>query len=173
MDGTLRHVDPSLRTGPLARAYAAVAVTGVARFVSRHVSWKLDPFLLRISGGRVSTTIFFPTAVLESVGARSGEPRRNAIIYFHDGDRVTIVASNAGDRCHPGWYHNLRSHPKVVFGGIRMHAVEITDVAERDRLWTLADGVFPAFLRYRQDAARVGRTIPILQLRPGDRDEQP
>ena len=172
MNGKLRRVDPSRRAGPLARAYAAVAVTGLARFVSRHVSWKLDPFLLRVTGGRVSTTIFFPTAVLETVGARSGELRRNAIIYFHDGDQVTIVASNAGDRRHPAWYHNLRNHPEVVFGGIPMHAVEITGVAERERLWALADRVFPAFLRYRQDAERVGRAIPILQLRPGDRDEQ-
>jgi len=170
MDRTLKHVDPSHDAGPLARAYARVAVTGLARFVSRHVSWKLDPFLLRMSGGRVSTTIFFPTAVLESIGARSGAPRRNAIIYFHDGDRVTIVASNAGNHRHPAWYHNLVKHPEVVFGGIPMHAFEIADVAERDRLWALADRVFPAFPRYRQDAERAGRTIPILQLRPSDRN---
>ena len=86
---------------------------------------------------------------------------------------MTIVASNAGDRRHPAWYHNLRKHPDVVFGGIPMHAVEITDVAERERLWALAGCVFPAFARYRQDAERVGRTIPIFQLRPGDRNGRP
>jgi hypothetical protein len=31
-------------------------------------------------------------------------------------------------------------------------------------LWVLADHVFPAFARYRRDAAKVNRTIPIVQL---------
>ena len=63
-----------------ARAYAALAATRVARFNSRHLHWKLDPFLLRVSRGRLSTTLVFPTAVLETVGARSGALRRNAAL---------------------------------------------------------------------------------------------
>jgi hypothetical protein len=82
------------------------------------VNWKLDPLLLRISNGRIATTLVFPTALLETRGAKSGLPRRNAIIYFHDGNRVTIVASNAGATRHPAWYHNLQAHPDVTFGGI-------------------------------------------------------
>ena len=38
--------------------------------LSRHVSWKLDPILLRLTRGRVSTTLMIPTAVLETRGAR-------------------------------------------------------------------------------------------------------
>src|SRR6185436_19784598 len=123
--------------------------TAVARFVSRHVSWKLDPLLLRVTRGRLATTLMFPTAVLETTGAKSGARRRNAIIYFHDGDRVTIVASNAGSPRHPSWYHNLRAGPDVVFGGIAMKATVVDDETERDRLWQLADRVFPAFASYR------------------------
>lgn len=162
----LRHVDPTRAAGPIARAYAAMAATRVARFISRHVNWKLDPWLLRISKGRVSTTLCFPSAVLETRGAKTGERRRNAIIYFHDGDRVTIVASNAGSPRHPAWFHNLRAHPEVTFGGNPMVATLVEDEAERARLWALADRVFPAYADYRDDAAEVGRTIPIVQLRP-------
>jgi deazaflavin-dependent oxidoreductase (nitroreductase family) len=144
--------------------YAAFAATRVARLVSRWVSWKLDPILLRASGGRVATTLVFPTAVLETVGAKSGVRRRNAVIYFHDGERVTIVAANAGSSRHPSWYHNLRVHPDVVFGGRAMRARVVRDEAERARLWTLADRVFPAFASYRRDAAKVNRAIPIVQL---------
>jgi len=147
-----------------ARAYAAFAASRFARFVSRHISWKLDPILLRLTGGRLATTLVFPTAVLETRGAKSGARRRNAIIYFHDGDRVTIAASNAGDSRHPAWYHNLRAHPDVTFGGIPMRATVVDDDDERERLWVLADRVFPTFARYRQDAAKVDRTIPIVQL---------
>jgi deazaflavin-dependent oxidoreductase (nitroreductase family) len=76
------------------------------------------------------------------------------------------VASNAGSPRHPSWYHNLRAHPDVIFGGIAMHATVVDDEAERNRLWQLADHVFPAFARYRRDAAKVNRSIPIVQLTP-------
>jgi len=161
---TLRRVDPVRPPGWFARAYAAFAATAFARFLSRHVNWKLDPLLLRLSRGRVATTLVFPTAVLETRGARTHALRRNAIIYFHDGERVTIVASNAGDARHPAWYHNLLANPDVVFGGIPMRATVVRDEAERERLWPLADRVFPAFAIYRRDAAKVRRTIPVVQL---------
>jgi deazaflavin-dependent oxidoreductase (nitroreductase family) len=160
----LRFVDPTHPPSLFARAYAAFAATRVARFISRHLNWKLDPFLLSVSRGRLSTTLVFPTAVLETVGARSGALRRNAIIYFHDGDRVTIAASNAGSPRHPAWYHNLRAHPDVNFAGIPMRANVVDDEAEQKRLWVLADRVFPAFASYRRDAAKLNRTIPIVQL---------
>jgi deazaflavin-dependent oxidoreductase (nitroreductase family) len=162
----LRHVDPSIPTGVVARAYAAVATTRFAKFLSRHVNWKLDPWLLRRTRGRFATTLFFPTALLETRGAQSGAARQNAIIYFNDDDRVTIVASNAGAARHPAWYHNLRAHPDVVFGGIAMRATVIDDEGERARLSELADRVFPAFAKYRRQAAKVSRTIPIVQLTP-------
>jgi deazaflavin-dependent oxidoreductase (nitroreductase family) len=160
----LRYVDPTREPGAFARAYAALAATKLSRLVSRHVSWKLDPWLLRASRGRLATTLVFPTAVLETVGAKTGATRRNAIIYFHDGDHVTVVASNAGSPRHPAWYHNLRAHPDVVFGGVPMRARVVGDEAEQLRLWQLADRVFPAFASYRVDAARTNRTIPIVQL---------
>jgi deazaflavin-dependent oxidoreductase (nitroreductase family) len=146
------------------RGYAAFAATRFARFLSRHVSWKVDPFLLRVTRGRVCTALFLPIAVLETVGARTGEHRRNAVIYFHDGDRVTIVASYAGNPRHPAWYFNLKAHPDVTFGGTPMRASVVDDEADRERLWALADNVFPAYATYRRDAAKTNRVIPIVQL---------
>lgn len=164
MPHALKHVDANKPAGRFARWYSAVAATHPARLVSRHVNWKLDPWLLRRSRGRFSTTLVFPTDVLETRGARSGEHRRNAVIYFHDGSRVIIVASNAGAARHPGWYHNLRAHPEVIFGGAAMHAREVNDPDEQERLETMADHVFPAFAIYRRDAARLNRRIPIIEL---------
>lgn len=164
MPRTLRRVDPTRPPGIIVRAYAAIAATRVARSVSRRVSWKLDPLLLRLTGGRLATTLVFPTALLETTGARTGERRRHAVIYFNDGDRVVIVASNAGAPSHPAWYHNLCAHPDVVLGGVPMQAVVVDDDDDRARLWTLADRVFPAFADYRRSADELGRTIPIVQL---------
>src|ERR671918_1268026 len=92
------------------RVLLALVTSRPGLFLSRHVSWKLDPFLLRLTGGRLSTSLYVRTAVLETRGAKSGQARRNAVIYFHDGDRVTIVPSNAGAVTNPAWFHNLVAH---------------------------------------------------------------
>jgi deazaflavin-dependent oxidoreductase (nitroreductase family) len=163
---TLKRVDPRRKPSAFAHAFAALATTRIARFISRHINWKLDPWLLRVTHGRVATTLVFPTAVLETTGAKTGASRRNAIIYFHDGERIIIVASNAGSRRHPSWYHNLRAHPDVLFDRSPMRATIIDADVERNRLWEFADNVFPAYRAYRADAAKVGRVIPIVALMP-------
>ncbi len=119
---------------------------------------------MRATRGRFGLGLVLPTALLETRGAKSGAARSNAVIYFHDDDRVTIVASRAGDTRHPAWFHNLRAHPDVTFGGVPMRATVVGDEAERDRLWVLADRVFAPYATYRREAARANRTIPIVQL---------
>lgn len=160
----LTYVDPNRSRSLVTRAFVAVGTTRAGRFVSRHVFWKLDPLLLRVTRGHLSTALVIRTAVLETRGAKSGASRRNAVIYFHDGDKVTIVASHAGYARHPAWYHNLRAHPDVTFGSIPMRATVVDDEAERQRLWPLADRVFPPYAKYRRQAAKTGRTIPLVQL---------
>jgi deazaflavin-dependent oxidoreductase (nitroreductase family) len=86
------------------------------------------------------------------------------VIYFHDGERVTIVASKLGYERHPAWFHNLEADPDVTFGGVPMRATVVSDEAERERLWALADKVFAPYAAYRREAARANRTIPIVQL---------
>jgi deazaflavin-dependent oxidoreductase (nitroreductase family) len=158
---SLKHVDPDRPPGRLSRAFAAFSATRLGRLLSRTILWRLDPYVLRLTRGRLGLGLMLPTALLETRGARTGARRRNAVIYFHDGDRVTIVASKAGAPEHPAWFHNLRADSDVTFGGIPMRASIVTDEAERARLWALADRVFAPYARYRRDA---GRTIPIVQL---------
>ena len=148
------------------RAYAAFSATRLGRFISAKVVWKLDPYLLRLTRGRFGMGLVLPTALLETRGAKSGARRCNAVIYFHDGDRVTIIASKAGHEKHPAWFHNLRAHPDVTLGGIPMRATLVGSEAELERLWKLADNVFAPYATYRRDAAKVNRTIPIVQLTP-------
>lgn len=166
MAARLKHVDPSRSPGPFRRAYAALANTRLGRFLSVHVVWKLDPPLMRLTRGRFGMGLVMPTALLETRGAKSGAPRRNVVIYFHDGDRVTIVASKLGMPQHPAWFHNLRADPEVTFGGAPMRAAIVADEAERARLWALADRVFAPYAAYRREAAEANRTIPIVQLVP-------
>ena len=164
--GRLRYVDPNRRRGWFSRAYAAFSATRLGRLISAKLVWKVDPYLLRATRGRLGMGLVLPTALLETRGARTGRVRRNAVIYFHDGGRLTVIASKAGADRHPAWFHNLRAHPDVKFGGVPMRAEVVSDEAERRRLWALADRVFAPYASYREDAAKANRTIPIVQLTP-------
>jgi len=163
----LPYVDPKAHRSVAYRAYARLVGTRAMGVFSKNVLWRIDPLLLRLTRGRVGMSFPIPTALLETRGARTGQLRRNAVIYFHDGDRVTIVASKLGLPQHPAWFHNLRAHPDVTFGGRPFRATVMEDEQEQDRLWRLADRVFPPYARYRRRAGRAGRTIPIVQLTPG------
>jgi deazaflavin-dependent oxidoreductase (nitroreductase family) len=162
----LRYVDPYRRRGRLYLAVARFATTKLGMWLSETFAWKLDPYLLKLTGGRLRSTGPVASALLESRGARTAQPRRNATLYFHDGERVTIIASKRGSPTNPAWYYNLREHPDVVFGGLPFRAEIVEDEAERERLWDLADRVFPPFAEYRTWAGKAGRVIPIVQLSP-------
>jgi deazaflavin-dependent oxidoreductase (nitroreductase family) len=119
---------------------------------------------MRASRGRLGFDLMIPTALLETRGARSGKLRRNVVIYFHDGDRATIIASKLGLPEHPAWFHNLCANPDVTLGGVQMRATVVDEEAERERLWALADRVFAPYAAYREEAALAHRVIPIVQL---------
>ena len=162
----LRFVDPHRPRGRFYRAVCRFSTTKAGLWLAERVAWKLDPVLLRLSKGRLCTTGPVASALLETRGARSGRPRRTATLYFHDGDRVTLIASKQGRPENPSWYYNLLRHPDVLYGGLPFRAEVVEDEAERQRLWELADRVFPQYADYRRWAGETGRVIPIVQLIP-------
>lgn len=162
----LPYVDPYKPRGRLYFTVARLSATKFGAWFSINVAWKLDPLLMGLTKGRLSTTGPLAAALLESRGARTGQSRRNATLYFHDGERVTIIASKRGWSSHPSWYYNLRAHPDVLYGGLPFRAELIEGEAERQRLWVLADRVFPEYADYRERAGKAGREIPIFQLVP-------
>jgi deazaflavin-dependent oxidoreductase (nitroreductase family) len=147
-------------------ALCRFSATKAGAWLSVNIAWKVDPYLLKLTRGRFSTAAPVAAALLESRGARTGQPRRNATLYFHDGDRVTIIASLRGWPKNPAWYHNLRQHRDVIFGGLSFRAEIVEDEAERLRLWDLADRVYPQYADFREQAGKAGRVIPIIQLGP-------
>jgi deazaflavin-dependent oxidoreductase (nitroreductase family) len=120
--------------------------------------------LMKATNGRVGMALMLPSALLETRGARTGQIRRSAVIYFHDGDDPIIIASNNGLPRHPNWFHNLRANPDVTFGGVPFRAQLVDDEQERERIWKMADLVFPPYAAYRDRTEDVGRRIPIIRL---------
>lgn len=67
---SLRYVDPTPRPGWFARLDAAIAATHAGRWISRRFFWRLDPILLRLTVGRLATTLVFPAAVIPIIRLR-------------------------------------------------------------------------------------------------------
>ncbi len=149
----LPYVDPRAPHGRLYRAFVALSGTRLGMWLSPRLVWRLDPVLMRLTRGRVGLGLMLPTALLETHGARSNRLRRNGVLYFNDGERVTIVASKLGLPEHPAWFHNLRAHPDVRLNGRPFRAEVIEDDAVLARLWELADRVFSPYATYRERAA--------------------
>jgi F420H(2)-dependent quinone reductase len=134
-----------------------------------NVGNKIDPYLMKASGGRVKTTINAPTVLLTHTGAKSGKQRATPLAYFTDGDNVILIASRGGHLEHPAWYHNVTANPEVELwtggGGGRYRANE-AEGKERQRLWDLATGFYPGFARYQERAG--DRRIPVIVCTPQD-----
>ena len=128
--------------------------------------WRLVPRLWRLTGGRLGGKAPMPTGLLETRDTRNGRPHRRVLFYFHDEDKVTLIATKGGLPEDPYWYENALASPEVRFGAMTFHAEPVDAREERDRLWALADRYFPPFAAYRASAARTNREIPILQLIP-------
>lgn len=107
-----------------------------------------------------------PTLVLTTTGAKSGEPRRSAMIYGQDGDRYLVIASQGGAPTHPNWYHNLQANPQATIN-VGADEIQVTassaEGAERDRLWKVMTDVWPNFDVYQ---TRTERIIPLVVLEP-------
>jgi deazaflavin-dependent oxidoreductase (nitroreductase family) len=163
------------RVDPLAPANLATRLLRRAfdvRPAGRFMIWvaaDLDPLLHRWTRGRFGHLVPMPFASMTTTGAKSGVARTTAVIYFNDGADLIVIASNYGGTRHPSWYHNLKAHPDATLrrGGHsgRYVAVEVTDEAERERLFALGHGVYTGFALYRVRTAAIGRRIPIMRLR--------
>ena len=71
-----------------------------------------------------------PVLLLHTVGARSGQPRVNPVMYLADGDRYLVFASKGGSDRNPDWYWNLLANPDVTIEvdneTIAVHATDLT-----------------------------------------------
>jgi deazaflavin-dependent oxidoreductase (nitroreductase family) len=132
-----------------------------------NVATRIDPTLLRLTGGRLSIAVGQPVLLLRHRGAKSGRPRETALLYTADGERLVLVASKAGSERNPAWYHNLKAHPEVSVlapGRSGRYVAREAEGAERDRLWELVNDLYRGYGTYQ--ARTGGRRIPVMVLEP-------
>ena len=140
----------------------------------RDIGSRVDPTLLRLSRGRVSSVWPFPAVVMTHVGPKSGTTRTSALVYFTDRGRVILIASNFGESRNPAWYHNVKANPIVtLYGrGISGHfRAEEIDGAERDRLLQRVKDAPGPYGQYEQAAGARSRYLPVLGFTPQSRGD--
>jgi F420H(2)-dependent quinone reductase len=131
---------------------------------------KVHQLVYEHSGGRLGHRLAGTRSLLlRTVGAKTGQPRTNALTYVKDGADYVVVASMGGAPRSPGWYHNLRANPDVeIQVGTRRMPVTARAVLpgdrDRDRLWQLADENNEG--RYRAYQKQTSRPIPVVVLSP-------
>src|SRR6476659_2383558 len=121
----------------------------------------------RANHGRVSGPFEgAPIVLLHTVGARTGKPRTNIIMYLAGGARYLVFASNAGADDAPAWYQNLKANPdaRIEVGDhiVDVHAIELQG-AERYDKYALQAERYPGFAEYQR---KTSRTIPVVALTP-------
>ena len=161
--------DPQTQKGPWLNTLAWAARQRPVTWFLVNVGNKIDPYLMRATGGRVKSTISAPTVLLTHTGAKSGKKRTTPLAYFTNGDDVILIASRGGSRNHPAWYHNVTANPEVELwtrGGGGRYRAEEAERNERQRLWDLATGFYPGFASYQERAGE--RRIPVIVCAPQD-----
>jgi deazaflavin-dependent oxidoreductase (nitroreductase family) len=139
-------------------------VTGIGGPVGRWLTRQVINQIRRRNGKM--PILGFNALILTTVGARSGLERTTPVGSFPDKNGSwLIVASWAGARKNPAWYHNIAAHPgqvQVDTAGQKVGVVaEQLHGPERDQAWRQIIAAAP---RYAKDAKKTDRQLPVIRL---------
>jgi len=122
------------------------------------------------SGGTEALTLRdtgLPVIIVTNRGWKTGAIRKTPLMRVVDGQNYILVASQGGAPTHPLWYYNLQADPRVEIRDktevYTMQVREVSDPAERQRLWALAVEAFPPYQQYQN---KTDRLIPVLVAEP-------
>lgn len=117
------------------------------------------------SGGLEGTELLdtgLPVIIVTHRGNKTGAIRKTPLMRVQDGAGYVLVGSQGGAPKHPVWVHNLRASGAVEIRDrtvvTAMRAREVTEAAERARLWSLAVAAYPPYADYQ---AKTDRVIPV------------
>ena len=111
----------------------------------------------------------FPVGVLTTVGAKTGEERKQVLGVFPEGGGWLVIASKGGAPTHPHWFINLAKNPEKVWltvagRRIRVHA-ESLQGKDREDAYARVVAVAKNYAGYPQ---KTDREIPVLRLTPAE-----
>jgi deazaflavin-dependent oxidoreductase (nitroreductase family) len=143
----------------------------MAEYVPSPREWVANQVeLYESSGGTAGLTLRdtgLPVIVVTNTGNKTGATRKTPLMRVADGANYVLVASKGGAPTHPVWYYNLLADPSVEIRDetnvYAMRVREVSDAAERQRLWAIAVEAYPPYADYQQKTERV---IPVFLAEP-------
>jgi F420H(2)-dependent quinone reductase len=131
-------------------------------------AWARDQAeLIESSGGTQGLTLRdtgLPVIVLTTLGARSGNLRKTALMRVEHEGAYAVVASRGGAPHHPQWYWNLVAHPLVELQDeSEKHDYRAREVVgdEKALWWERAVAAYPPYADYQE---KTERQIPVFVL---------
>jgi deazaflavin-dependent oxidoreductase (nitroreductase family) len=161
----------SLVTGNPHRACGIVEdMTLQGEYVPSKAQWVRDQVAkFEATDGREANTLRDtgdPIVVITSVGAKSGNLRKNPVMRVERDGIYVAIASKGGADDQPEWYYNFVAHPEVELqdGAVRKtYRAELVEGAEREDLWALAVDTWATYASYQE---KTERQIPVFKLTP-------
>ncbi len=145
---------------------AGMALTGT--YVPSKAEWvrkQVEEY--EASGGEKANTLpgtKYPIVVVTSVGAKSGNLRKNPVMRVERDGAYLAVASKGGAPDNPEWYYNFVAHPEVELqDGAEPHVYKarILEGDERADWWEHAVATWPTYASYQE---KTDREIPLFLL---------
>src|SRR5439155_846420 len=137
----VRPFDPATQQMPFKALLDRVFKTRWGTWVAINIGQRIDPYLMRVTRGRVRISFTAPTILLTQTGAKTGKRRTTPLLYFTHGANVVLIASKGGAPHHPAVQDRQR-------GG------------EADSRWRMITLVIDP---HRLDGRGIGETHPLVE----------
>ncbi len=126
--------------------------------------------LYESSGGTKGNTLLdtgMPCIIVTHTGNKTGAIRKIPLMRVRVDEGYVLIGSMGGQPKNPVWVYNLRANPDVEIRDATevtpMRVREVTDDAERARLWQASVDAYPPYDDYQ---AKTTRKIPVFLAEP-------
>ena len=143
----------------------------MAEYIPPTIDWvRKQVELYEGSGGKEGSTLLdtgLPCIIVTHTGNKTGAIRKIPLMRVKVDDSYVLVGSMGGQPKNPVWVYNLRANPDVEIRDAtevyKMRVREVTDDAERGKLWEASAEAFPTYNEYQ---AKTERKIPVFIAEP-------
>jgi deazaflavin-dependent oxidoreductase (nitroreductase family) len=138
----------------------------MAEYIPPALDWVREQVeLYEKSGGTEGTTLLdtgMPCILVTHTGNKTGGIRKTPLMRVEVNGNYVLIGSMGGQPKNPVWVYNLRATPDIQIRDktdvFDMHAREVTDDQEREKLWAAAVAAYPPYDEYQ---AKTTRKIPV------------
>ena len=138
----------------------------MAEYIPTPIDWVREQVeLYEGSGGREGTSLRetgLSCIIVTHMGRKTGAIRKTPLMRVEENGSYVLIGSKGGAPKSPEWVPNLRANAEVEIRDATrvfpMRVREVTEDAERSRLWKLSVEAYPLYEEYQ---AKTSRKIPV------------